>query len=172
LSNQQILEQSKNVMASDKVNKEQRSNRYSQHSALIILTGAVGDDGREKVARQLEISLFNEGHLVYCTTMPNLIHSFNKGRKKYDILQTGADEEDFSRFVGVAQIMMDAGMILIVTANEHDAKKMEYLKNEFKYIGIQMMIEYIDDLPYANGNTVKKRMLHLKQQLQTAGYIF
>jgi bifunctional enzyme CysN/CysC len=96
----------------------QRAEKYSQKSALIILTGQT-KVGKKEVAKQLEEQLFGDGKLVYFLGIGNLLYGVDADIKR----ETDHREEHIRRLAEVAHILLDSGAILIVTAvdlNQHD----------------------------------------------------
>ncbi len=89
-----------------------RAERYSQKSALLLITGDK-DVGKKKLARRLEEALFQEGKLVYFLGIGNILYGVDadlgNDRLKYR-------EEHIRRLAEVAFLMMDAGVILVITA--------------------------------------------------------
>jgi bifunctional enzyme CysN/CysC len=96
----------------------QRAEKYSQKSALIILTGQT-KVGKKEVAKQLEEQLFGDGKQVYFLGIGNLLYGVDADIKR----ETDHREEHIRRLAEVAHILLDSGAILIVTAvdlNQHD----------------------------------------------------
>jgi bifunctional enzyme CysN/CysC len=96
------------------VDREQRASRYSQRPALILLTGSKDID-KKRIARALEAKLFAEGRTVYFLGIANILYGVDA-----DIKKPGLDEnpEHLRRLAEVANVMLDAGMILVVTATD------------------------------------------------------
>jgi bifunctional enzyme CysN/CysC len=96
------------------VSRDDRSERYSQKPTLLLVTGQQGV-GRKDVAKALEARLFLDGKIVYFLGIGNVLYGVDA-----DIKQAGDDpqhrEEHLRRLAEVANIILDAGMILIVTA--------------------------------------------------------
>ncbi len=90
----------------------QRAERYSQKSALLVITGDK-DVGKKKLAKRLEEILFQEGKFIYFLGIGNILYGvdadLNHDHKKYR-------EEHIRRLAEVAFLMMDAGIILVITA--------------------------------------------------------
>ncbi|HSR14626.1 MAG TPA: adenylyl-sulfate kinase, partial [Gemmatimonadales bacterium] len=92
-----------------------RAERHGQQAALLLLSGPAGE-GRERkrVARELEARLFGEGRLVYFLGIGNVLYGVDADLDR-DPEQRA---EHLRRLAEVANIMLDAGTILIVTAAE------------------------------------------------------
>jgi bifunctional enzyme CysN/CysC len=101
----------------------QRAEKYSQKSALIILTGQT-KVGKKEVAKQLEEQLFGNGKLVYFLGIGNLLYGVDADIKR----ETDHREEHIRRLAEVAHILLDSGAILIVTAVELNQHDLEILK--------------------------------------------
>lgn len=90
-----------------------RAERYNQRSTLIVLTGPTGS-GKSAVAKALEERLFVEGKLVYLLGIGNVVHGVSSD------LDEGprSREEHIRRLAEVAHLFLDAGIILIITADD------------------------------------------------------
>jgi len=96
------------------VSCDDRAERFSQKPALVLITGRK-DVGKKTLAKALEARLFAEGRVVYFLGIANVLYGIDA-----DIKRPGADEEHrpehLRRLAEVANVMLDAGMILLVTA--------------------------------------------------------
>jgi bifunctional enzyme CysN/CysC len=92
---------------------ERRAQRYHQQPTLLLLTGSPEAD-RKRLAKALEARLFAEGQVVYYLGMASMLYGVDAD------LGRGAPEraEHLRRLAEVANLMLDAGMILVVTAAE------------------------------------------------------
>lgn len=84
-----------------------RRERYRQKPALVLFCGAKGAD-HKNLAKALEESLFNSGHLVYFIGMGNVKYSVDRDISMLD----DQSNEHIRRFSEVAYLMMDAGLIV------------------------------------------------------------
>ncbi|AHG93580.1 protein synthesis factor GTP-binding protein (plasmid) [Gemmatirosa kalamazoonensis] len=92
---------------------ERRVERYAQLPAMVLITGP-RDADRKSLARALEARLFEEGRLVYFLGIGNLLYGVDA-----DLERTGVHRHEHLRRLGeVANLMLDAGMLLVVTAAE------------------------------------------------------
>ena len=92
---------------------EQRTERSRQRPALVLITGEQGMD-RKTLARDLERRLFDAGRMVYFLGIGNVLYGVDA-----DIGRTPENRrEHLRRLAEVANIMLDAGVILVVTAAE------------------------------------------------------
>ena len=91
---------------------ERRAARFAQRPTLLLITGAQGRRPEERLARALEARLFDEGRAVYFLGIGNVLYGVDadiaRGRENR--------HEHVRRLAEVANLMLDAGMILIVTA--------------------------------------------------------
>lgn len=94
-----------------------RAARFVQRPALVVVTGPREVD-RKGLAKELETQLFDAGRAVYFLGMANMLYGVDA-----DIGRTLADRhEHFRRLGEIAHLMLDAGLVLIVSAAElrHD----------------------------------------------------
>ncbi len=96
-----------------RISREARTLRYGHAPRLIVVTGPAGD-ARKAYARDLEQRFFAEGNLVYYLGIGNVIHGVGADVER----RRGDREEYIRRMAEIAHLMLDAGMILIVTAIE------------------------------------------------------
>lgn len=111
------------------INHESRIEHYAQRPELIVLTGEK-NTGKKDLAKALEKELLNSGRFVYYMGIGSYLYGVGADTK------SGGDEnhrEQIRRFAEVANLMLDAGMILIVTATsltESDRKIMRTVIQE------------------------------------------
>ncbi|NOT07676.1 MAG: adenylyl-sulfate kinase [Gemmatimonadales bacterium] len=92
---------------------ERRAERYRQRPTLLLLTGP-RDTDRKQLAKALEARLFAEGQVVYFLGMANVLYGIDA-----DLGRAELDRAEHMRRLGeVANLMLDAGVILLVTAAE------------------------------------------------------
>ncbi|HYN08759.1 MAG TPA: GTP-binding protein [Vicinamibacterales bacterium] len=98
---------------SSHVSPERRAERYSQRPTLLVVTGDTNTD-RKELARQLEVKLFEEGRFVYFLGMGSVLYGVDAD------IERGREQrrEHLRRLAEIANILLDAGMILIVSAAE------------------------------------------------------
>lgn len=102
---------------------EQRAERYRQQPALVLITGEKEID-RKALARRLERHLFEIGNVVYFLGIGNVLYGLDS-----DIERTAEDRpEHLRRLAEVANVMLNAGVILIVTAVELTSEDAELLR--------------------------------------------
>ncbi len=107
--------------------RENRWERYNQKAALILITGK-RNVGKKTLARAIEQQLFADGKMVYFMGIANVLYGVDA-----DIKKPGTDQshrpEHLRRLAEVANILLDAGVILIVTAIGLTQKDLEIIQN-------------------------------------------
>lgn len=123
---EQVMQRNLNWAASA-ISREKRWERYNQKAVLILVTGQ-RNVGKKTLARGLEKYLFNEGKLVYFMGIANILYGVDA-----DIKKPGKDQghrpEHLRRLAEVANLMLDAGIILIVTAIGLTGKELEIISS-------------------------------------------
>lgn len=105
------------------ISPDQRAERFAQRPRLILITGE-RDADRKGLARELEARLFADGRIVYFLGIGNIIYGVDA-----DIGHADKDRrEHMRRLSEIANLMLDAGAILIVTALELTAEDLETIK--------------------------------------------
>ncbi|MBN2735547.1 MAG: adenylyl-sulfate kinase [Spirochaetales bacterium] len=154
-----------------------RARRYNQKSTLILITG-LKDIGKKEVAKKLEEDLFHEGKFVYFLGIGNLLYGLDA-----DIKDKGAKEknrpEHIRRLAEVAHILMDAGVILIVTAVELAQDDLEIIKTvvdpaftEVIWLGEEVTTDISFDYQYAGLEEKDILVEKIKESLIEKGVIF
>lgn len=110
---------------SSSVTPVERERRYGQRCAIIIITGAKGTD-KKVVAKALERSLFDDGRLVYYLGIGSVIYGVGADLNPSDAANRG--NENIRRLAEIANILADAGAILILTATELSEYNVETIK--------------------------------------------
>jgi len=88
-----------------------------------LITG-VKDSGKKPIAKRLEAELFSGGRMVYFIGMGNILYGVDadiKGKNNHR-------EEHLRRLAEVAHLLLDAGLILIVTAIELAQEDLDLIK--------------------------------------------
>jgi bifunctional enzyme CysN/CysC len=96
------------------ITPEERATKYSQKSALILITGPK-DSGKKPIARALEKRLFEEGRLVYFLGIGSVLYGVDADIKGSAVNNR---EEHIRRLAEVSHVLLEMGAILIVTAVE------------------------------------------------------
>lgn len=111
---EKVLKRDEKWIVSDITSKE-RALRFNQKSALILISGKQ-NSGRKRIARSLESELFNQGRIVYYLGMGNVLYGVDADIKVQSSMNN--KEEHIRRLAEIANILLDAGIILIVTMVE------------------------------------------------------
>jgi bifunctional enzyme CysN/CysC len=151
----------------------QRAEKYNQKAALILVTGEHEHD-RKGVAKALEDRLFQDGKVVYFLGIGNVLYGVDADieRKQENRL------EHMRRLAEVANLMLDAGIILVVAAAELTQDDLEVIKTavqpdwiETIWAGDTITTDLACDL-HLPGGAVPEAVDRLKAHLQDKGVIF
>lgn len=133
-----------------------RASRFEQRPAMVVVTGPREMD-RKGLAKHLEARLFEAGRAVYFLGMANVLYGVDA-----DIDRTLASRhEHFRRLGEIAHLMLDAGLVFIVSAAELRADDLDILRVSVP--GQQLMTvwygaaegaEIVTDLTVPDGATV------------------
>ena len=111
---------------------EEREKYYKQKAQLIVLTGKTQTD-KKSIARSLEKALLESGKIAYYLGIGNLLYGVDADIKSDDSLNTPEERHEHIRRLGeVANLMLDAGNILIVTASELGSGELDTLRQIIK----------------------------------------
>jgi bifunctional enzyme CysN/CysC len=157
------------------ISPEQRAEKYNQKSTLILVTGQK-DAGKKEVAKSLESKLFADGKVVYFLGIGNVLYGVDADIKG----KNGANkEEHLRRLAEVSHILMDAGVILIITARELSQDDLEIIKTtinpdkiETVWVGEDVTTDLSYDLKVPGKIDVSYSVEQIKQLLQDNGSIF
>lgn len=159
------------------IGPEQRAERYNQKSCLILITGAASDTLRKDLAKRLEKQLFNDGKFTYFIGTANLLYGIDA-----DMPRDGREVhvEHFRRLAEVANLMLDAGMILIVSAREVSDADLDILKANLMDRAERIITIWAGDEPPADltphlhigADELSAGVGLVKQYLRRHGYIF
>jgi bifunctional enzyme CysN/CysC len=152
---------------------ERRSERLSQRPALLVITGGAATD-RKRLARAVESRLFDEGRYVYFIAIGNILYGVDA-----DLARTEENRPEHVRRLGeVANILLDAGLIVIATAIELTREDAQRLRTAvgadrvaFVWMGDAVSTDITPDLivsPDQQGDGTAP----LKALLQQMGVIF
>lgn len=149
---------------------ERRAVRYKQLPAVVIITGPSSDE-RKQVARALEAQLFDDNHLAYFLGIGNLLYGVDA-----DLERSGAHRhEHLRRLAEVANLMLDAGMLLVVTCSDLTPVELELIETPITpgrvltvWIGAKTDTELAYDLDVPDGldeaEQVARILLLLRQR--------
>jgi bifunctional enzyme CysN/CysC len=152
---------------------ERRAEKYNQKAALILVTGEDEAD-RKGVAKALEGKLFEDGKVVYFLGIGSVLYGVDADieRKPENRL------EHMRRLAEVANLMLDAGIILVVAAAELTQEDLEVIKTavepdwiETIWAGDHITTDLNCDL-HLPGGASPESVDQLKAHLQDKGIIF
>jgi bifunctional enzyme CysN/CysC len=155
------------------IQPERRAEKYNQKAALILVTGE-HDTDRKGIAKAIESKLFEDGKVVYFVGIGSVLYGVDAdiARKPENRL------EHMRRLAEVANLMLDAGMILIVAAAELTQEDLEVIKTavqpdwiETIWAGDTITTDLAVDLQLPGG-AVPEAVDRLKAHLQDKGIIF
>jgi bifunctional enzyme CysN/CysC len=158
------------------IGAEERAEKYNQHASLVMITGQKGV-GRKMIANRLESELFNSGKMVYYLGIGSVIHGVDG-----DILDQDREshhQEHIRRLAEVAHILLDVGLILIVTAVELSQSDMDLIRTiidgrslQVVWVGGPVTTDLEYDLRVPGGEQIDQSVLQIKHKLQDDGIIF
>jgi len=148
---------------------EKRAEHYSQKPLLLIMTGE-DKASRKFLAKELERSLVESGRFAYYLGIGTFLYGVDSD------IQNG----HIRRFAEVANLMLDAGMILIITANSLRDADLRIIKMTISmdvqtiWVGGKVTTDInadiiIDDASVEQG---KKNLSMLYDLLKNNGYMF
>lgn len=159
------------------ISDEMRSERYNQKACLILITGAPENMFRKDIAKQLTEKLFHEGKLVYFIGMANLLYGMDA-----DIREEGEDvrPEHMRRLAEIGNLMMHAGLILVVSAREISRADLGILEAALSDRADRLITVWAGDTVttdlqphlHFSDEEVIRASDDIKRHLQDLGYIF
>jgi bifunctional enzyme CysN/CysC len=158
------------------ISAEDRAEKYNQRATLVLITGQKGV-GRKRIANLLEADLISSGKVVYFLGIGNVIHGIDADIQESD---HGINRhEHIRRLAEVAHILLDAGLILIVTAVELNQTDLEMIKSivesnriETIWVGDTKTTDLSVDLQVPGGEQFEISAFQIKSLLRDRGYIF
>ncbi|MFH0898706.1 MAG: GTP-binding protein [bacterium] len=113
------------------IKHQERADTYGHKPKLILLTGKVGVD-KKSIGKYLEKKMFDLGLKVYFSPMGNILRSLS--HKEYEMERI----KHFQKIGEVAHLMLNAGLVLIVTASDCTDQELDVLQStvirDFIYI--------------------------------------
>ncbi len=156
------------------ISAERRAERYSQRATLVLVTGQPETD-RKGIAKELEARLFAAGKLVYFLGIGNVLYGVDADieRKHENRL------EHMRRLAEVANIMLDAGVILVVSAAELTAEDLAIIGEavdpesiETVWVGDEVTTDLSYDLQITDAELQADAPGRISEQLQDKHIIF
>ena len=105
-----------------------RSERFGQKACMAVITGNQNTN-KKAIAKMLEQILFSEGRIVYYLGIGNILYGVDADIKSiYSNAKKENREEHIRRLSEVANILLETGAILIVTATMLTGEDMDLIK--------------------------------------------
>ncbi len=153
---------------------EHRAEKYNQRATLLLITGAQEAD-RKTVAKGLEARLFDDGRVVYFLGIGNVLYGVDA-----DIERTFDNRKEHLRRLGeIVNLMLDAGVILVVTAAELTQEELQLIRTsvgadriETVWVGENVTTDLAYDVLLSEHESVEEQVARLKDHLQEAGIIY
>lgn len=158
------------------ITPSERAERLNQRAALVLVTGGPGT-GKKTVAKALERRLFNEGKNVYYLGIGSLLYGVAADIKTAgEIPERG---EHIRRLGEVANLLLDTGVILIVTATALTAADLEIIGLTVEpsaihtvWLGEDVTTDVKVDLHLPWHENEDYAVARIKERLQDTGFIF
>ena len=155
------------------ISQEERTGHYAQKPNLMVITGPDGT-GKKKLAKLLERELLGCGRYVYYMGIGSYLYGVGADTKK---AETPDHREQIRRFGEVANLMLDAGMIVIVTATDLTRADQKILQAvveremEIIWVGEQSSTDIQPDMQVKE-KEYDRNILKIKTMLKEKGVIF
>ena len=156
------------------IGKEERAEKYNQWSTLVLITGGK-NTGKKPVAKSLERKLFEDGKFVYFMGIGNVLYGVDADIKG----KNNNKEEHLRRLAEVANILLDTGIILIVTAIELSSEDVELIETVIPadrtvtiWMGEHVSTDISYDLKVTDNKNMEETVNKIKSLLQERGVIF
>ncbi|MEQ8171882.1 MAG: adenylyl-sulfate kinase [Candidatus Eremiobacterota bacterium] len=156
------------------IGKEERAEKYNQWSTLVLITGGK-NTGKKPVAKSLERKLFEDGKFVYFMGIGNVLYGVDADIKG----KNNNKEEHLRRLAEVANILLDTGIILIVTAIELGSDDIELIETVIPadrtvtiWMGEHVSTDISYDLKVTDNKNMEETVNKIKSLLQERGVIF
>ncbi|MCG8485305.1 MAG: GTP-binding protein [Clostridia bacterium] len=157
------------------VTKVERAEKYNQKPALVLITGHKNID-KKTIAKELEKRLVNDGKIAYFLCIGNVLYGVdidNKTKEKNN------KEESLKRLAEVSNIMLNAGLILIVTATELSQDDLDIIKATVESGDIitiwaqeDVTTDITFDLLIPSTDSLENKVKKIKEILQSKGIVF
>ncbi|HTS87414.1 MAG TPA: GTP-binding protein [Gemmatimonadales bacterium] len=153
---------------------DRRAEKYSQKASLILITGAPEAD-RKALGKALEARLFEDGRVVYFLGMGNVLYGVDADLGR----QLENRTEHLRRLGEIANILLDAGTLLIVTAQAITQEDLDVLKTavppdriEVVWVGDRITTDLGCDLVLGDQEAAAEGVDRIKAFLQDKGVLF
>ncbi|NLB15566.1 MAG: GTP-binding protein [Clostridiales bacterium] len=155
---------------------ELRAKRFGQRPGIVIITGH-RYIGKKAMAKELERELWDAGRQVYFLGIGNLLYGV-AGEIKVEG-EIPDRYEHIRRLGEVANIMMDSGMLLLVTCAEFTANDMEVLEATVDtehihtvWLGDKVTTDVVPDLAISDASDRDATAVRIKSFMAERGLIF
>jgi len=157
------------------IDRKTRWERYNQKPVVIMITGNENLI-RKEIAKELEKQLFIKGKFVYFLSINNLLYGVDADIK---LGKENNREEHFRRLAEIANIMIDAGMILVMTARKISRADLDLLSIginveniELVWVGEQIDTDMEIDTHISENYGVENAVGKIINSLNQKGFIF
>jgi len=120
-----------------------RAERYSQRAAVVLVTGPASAD-RKGLAQALEARLFAEGRFVYFLGIGSLLRGLDSDLAD----RQAAGQEHVRRLAEVCNILLQAGLIVVVSAAGLDRRDLDLFG---VLVGTEHLVTILVGEPYRAG---------------------
>jgi bifunctional enzyme CysN/CysC len=156
------------------IGPERRAEKYNQRSNLVLITGEEEQE-RKSLAKALESRLFEDGKVVYFLGIGNVLYGVDADIER----KAENQQEHMRRLAEVANLILDAGVILVVTAAELKQEDLEIIKTtvepdriEVVWVGNKITTDVTCDLVLTDPEEDSEKVDRIKVLLQEKGVIF
>jgi bifunctional enzyme CysN/CysC len=153
---------------------ERRAEKYSQKASLLLITGA-RESERKALGKDLEARLFEDGRVVYFLGFGNVLYGVDADIER----KLENRVEHLRRLAEVANLMLDSGAILIVTAIELTQEDLDVIKTSVDpdridtiWVGDQVTTDVGYDLLLGDHEAEVEGVDRIKRLLQDKGVLF
>lgn len=158
------------------ITPETRAGRCSQKPHLILITGGK-DTGKKVIAKRLEKQLFKDGHSVYFLGIGNILYGVDADIKSAPEVHNHRSEH-IRRLSEVCHLLMDTGLILIVTAVGLNQEELEIIQTvvdshsiETIWVGSEKTTDINCDTYFAEAAAPEEACRIITQRLREKGVI-
>ncbi len=157
------------------ISHEERTEKYSQKPTLMLVTGQK-DVGKKTIAKAVEARLFDEGKIVYFFGIGNILYGVGADIKRQGTTEN--KQEHLRRLAEVSNIMLDAGIIVVVAAIGLTQSDLEIIRATIDTDSIEVIwvggniTDIAYDLIVNEGWDLDETVESIKQMLQNKGIIF
>lgn len=155
------------------ISVEERIEHYAQKPTMVVVTGPA-HVGKKKMAKLLEMELMKRGRFVYYFGMGSFLYGVGADTKKATVQD---HTEQIRRFGETANLLLDAGMILVVSATgltQSDYKIMKtVIEREFEivWIGDELTTDISPDMQLVPKD-YEVGINKIMDMLKESGFIF